>query len=109
MNGKKAKRISRRARNLLIEWVKSLLPEEEAEKVNLQNIQSLLPKETHYFANNRVYLNAYSFKWIKNGIKRILKLFPATEIETITMEDIKCHLNFTKKTRQTRTTDYKVL
>ena len=65
MNGKKARRISRRTRILLIEWVKSLLPEEEAEKVNLQNIQYLLPKETRYFANNKIYLNAYSFKWIK--------------------------------------------
>ena len=109
MSSKKDKRIRQRTRELLIEWVKSMLPEEEAEKVNLQNIQSLLPKENHYFANNKIYLNSYSFKWIKNGIKKILKLFPDTEIETITMEDIKCHLNFTKKTRRTMNMNYKVL
>ena len=109
MSSKKDKRIRQRTRELLIEWVKSMLPEEEAEKVNLQNIQSLLPKENHYFANNKIYLNTYSFKWIKNGIKKILKLFPDTEIETITMEDIKCHLNFTEKTRRTMNMNYKVL
>ena len=109
MSSKKDRRISQRTKELLIEWVKSMLPEEEAEKVNLQNIQSLLPKENHYFANNKIYLNTYSLKWIKNGIKRILKLFPDTEIETITMEDIKCHLNFAKKTRRKISTHYKVL
>ena len=99
MSGKDSRRIHRRTRELLVEWVRSLLPEEEAEKVTLDNIEQLLPLEKHYFANNRIYLNTYSFKWIKNGIKKILKLFPDTEIATITMEDIKCHLNFAKKTK----------
>ena len=75
-------------KTLLIEWIKTLLPEEEAAKVTLQNIQHLMPRESHYFADNRIYLNSYSPKWIKNGIKRILKQSPDIEIETITMETI---------------------
>jgi len=75
-------------KTLLIEWVKTLLPEEEAAKVSLKNIQHLMPREQYYFADNRIYLNSYSPKWIKNGIKRILKQDSNVEIEMITMEKI---------------------
>ena len=92
MNDRKARKIHQRTRELLVEWVKSLLPEEEAEKVTLNNIHHLLPDETHFFANNRIYLNAYSLKWIKKGIKRVLKQDPKTNIKDITMERIQCSL-----------------
>ena len=75
-------------KTLLIEWVKTLLPEEEAAKVSLKNIQHLMPREQYYFADNRIYLNSYSPKWIKNGIKRPLKQDSNVEIEMITMEKI---------------------
>ena len=93
MNGKTSKRITRRTKQLLIEWVQSLLPEEEAKKVTKENIEHLLPDETHFFANNRIHLNAYSFKWIKKGIKRVIKQNPNIEIENVTMEQIQCSLN----------------
>jgi len=92
MNARKARQIHQRTRELLVEWVKSLLPEEEAERVSLSNIHNLLPAETHFFANNKIHLNSYSFKWIKKGIKRVLRQEPKTNIKDITMEQIKCSL-----------------
>tara|TARA_R100001244_G_scaffold69360_2_gene56678 strand:- start:100 stop:387 length:288 start_codon:yes stop_codon:yes gene_type:complete len=94
-------------KTLLIEWIKTLLPEEEAAKVSLQNIQHLMPREQHYFADNRIYLNSYSPKWIKNGIKRILKQYPDTEIEMITMEKILWTMK--QKSRYQKIPPYKAL
>ncbi len=102
MNARKARRINRRTRQLLIEWVQSLLPDEEAEQVTKENIENLLPDETHFFANNRIHLNAYSFKWVKNGIKRVIKQRPELEIENVTMEQIQCSLNSTPMKQSTR-------
>ncbi len=93
MNGREARRITQHTKQLLIEWVQSLLPEEEADKVTMENIKHLLPDEKHFFANNRIHLNAYSFKWIKKGIKRVIKQNPNIEIENVTMEQIQCSLN----------------
>jgi len=41
MNGKKAKRIRKKALHLLVEWLKLQLPEKEAEKLNISNIKNI--------------------------------------------------------------------
>ena len=106
MNGKTSKRIHKKTKSLLVEWVRSLLSEEEAEKVSLGNIQHLLPTEQYFFANNRIHLNAYSFKWIKKGIKRVIKQQPEIAIENVTMEKIQCSLHLPKMRQNTT---YKIL
>lgn len=106
MNARTSRRIHRKTRELLVEWVRSLLPEEEAEKVSLNNIHALLPTEKYFFANNKIYLNAYSFKWIQKGIKRVMAQQPEIEIENVTMEKIQCSLHLPKMRQNTR---YKTL
>ena len=105
MNARKSRQVHQRTRELLVEWVKTMVPEEEAEKVTLSNLHLLLPNENHFFANNKIFLNTYSFRWIKKGIKRILKLNPKTNIKDITMGQIKCslHLPATKRNTLYRT------
>ena len=51
MNRKKIKVLRRRAKEFLVLWLKSLLPEEEQKKVNINNILSLMHKQTHYMHN----------------------------------------------------------
>ena len=46
------------------------LTEEEQKKVNINNILSLMPTQTHYIHDFRLYLSAWSFKWVMKRLKR---------------------------------------
>mgnify|MGYP003147388302 CR=1 FL=1 len=70
MNRKKIKVLRRRAKEILVEWLKNLLPEEEQKKVSIKNILSLMPSQTHYINNFQIYLSAWSFKWVMKKLKR---------------------------------------
>ena len=70
MNRKKINVLRRRAKEFLVLWMKSLLPEEEQKKVNINNILSLMPTQTHYIHDFRLYLSAWSFKWVMKRLKR---------------------------------------
>lgn len=85
MNGKKAKAIRNKSLFLLVDWVKTLIPEEEAKTITLKQAYDLVPKETHVFANGRFMLSSFSLKWI---IKKIKKLIKTKNLNDITVEDL---------------------
>tara|TARA_R100001463_G_scaffold90623_1_gene145323 strand:+ start:548 stop:826 length:279 start_codon:yes stop_codon:yes gene_type:complete len=87
MNGRKAKAIRKQALVLLYEWVKTLVSEEEAKNMKPEEALALLPKDTHIYANRRIMLSAFSFKWIIKKIKIFLKT-NNKRINQITLEDI---------------------
>ena len=70
MNEKQVKKLRKRIKPLQVEWLKSLLNEEEAEKITVEKIDSLLPKQTHYFGQGILYLSFMSDKWIMKILKR---------------------------------------
>ena len=71
MNGRKAKRLRRKAEDLLISWIRTMVPEgEDATKINKKNVHEVLPQQTHIFANNRFMLSAYSLRWFYKKVKQ---------------------------------------
>ena len=71
MNGKKVKRLRKKGKSLLVEWLHSLLPNEEDKKeITVDNIESYLSAQTHIYANRKFLLSAYSLKWIYKRVKR---------------------------------------
>jgi len=71
MSGRKAKRLRRRAEELLISWIRTMVPEgEDATKITKKNLGEFLPEQTHIFANNRFMLSAYSLKWFYKKVKQ---------------------------------------
>ena len=71
MNGRKAKRLRRKAEDLLISWIRTMVPEgEDATKINKKNLHEFLPQQTHIFANNRFMLSAYSLRWFYKKVKQ---------------------------------------
>lgn len=71
MNGRKAKRLRRKAEDLLISWIRTMVPEgEDATKINKKNLYEFLPQQTHIFANNRFMLSAYSLRWFYKKVKQ---------------------------------------
>ena len=89
------KRINRHSESLLIDWVKSLLPEEEQEKVSSNNIKELLPSAKHFDAAGQVRLSFYTLKWTRKCIKKLYKL--GNDIETITIKDLEDFVNRTRE------------
>jgi len=71
MNGKKAKSIRRKAEDMLIEWLRTMTPDnEDTSKINRKNLHEFLPEQTHIFANNKFMLSAYSLRWFYKQTKK---------------------------------------
>ena len=49
MNNKKVKQLRKLIKPIQVEWMKSLLSKEEADKVSLETIDELLPDEKYIF------------------------------------------------------------
>jgi len=80
------KKISNKAKTLLIDWVKSLVSEKEQEKVNEQNFMQMLPREEYIESNRTYYMAFYTYRWAKQSIKKLLK--NGYTLEQITIEDL---------------------
>jgi hypothetical protein len=89
MNGRKAKQIRKHSGVIIVDWLRSLLSEEEGQGVTVDNYKNFMPTQTHYMANRTMHLNAYHPKWIRNKIQGLLKQNPKREIASITLDEMK--------------------
>jgi hypothetical protein len=84
MNRRLSKRVSKKALEISVEWLKSLLSDAEAAKVNAKHI----PRDNPFtFKNGTAYSIPYSYRGAKAIIKKILtrKQLP---LDLITIHDI---------------------
>jgi|TARA_R110000824_G_scaffold49992_1_gene140030 hypothetical protein len=71
MHQRKAKQLRRKAEALLIDWIRTMVPEgEDATKISKKNLHEFLPEQTHIFANNKFMISAYSLRWFYKQVKR---------------------------------------
>ena len=71
MSGRRSKQLRRKAEGLLIEWLRTMVPDgEDTSKIHRKNLNEFLPEQTHIFANNRFLLSAYSLRWFYKQVKR---------------------------------------
>ena len=82
MNRRLSKRVSKKALEISVEWLKSLLSEEEAAKVNSKYIARDNPLT---FKNGTAFSIPYSYRGAKAIIKRLIKIMP---LDSITNKDI---------------------
>ena len=83
MNGKKAKKIRKKSRQLVVDWLQTMLVKEEVKKLSVDNIEKYLPDETHFYANNKLMVSAYTPRWFAQRIKKFNK-----KLQDITWQDI---------------------
>jgi hypothetical protein len=93
MNRKKSKRIKKHSESLQIEWLKSLLTDEEASKINRSNFKEMLPAQTHIWARGTIHNSFYTLKWLTIKLKQLIKIFPNKQVEDITSSDITWKMN----------------
>ena len=71
MNGKKAKKLRKKSKQLIVEWLRSMTPEgEDRDKINIKNLHEFLPDQTHIFANNKFMISAYTLRWFYKHVKK---------------------------------------
>ena len=81
-------KIRNKAKGILVEWLKDLLNKEEQSKVNVKNILTLLPNQTHYWSGDTLRLQPWSYKWVVKKLKRNPQL---------TIDDLNAMLKPTEK------------
>lgn len=92
MNRKTIKQINKQVGPILVAWLKTLVSEEEAKKINLNNYKELLPDQTHVFANGKFFLSIFSPRWVRKKLKALVLKNPNKPINTYTLEDIKAEM-----------------
>ena len=70
MNNKKVKQLRKLIKPIQVEWMKSLLSIEEADKVSLETIDELLPDEKYINSIKGVTLLHMSDKWLLKQLKK---------------------------------------
>ena len=71
MNARNSKALRRKAEDLLISWIRTMVPEgEDVNKITKKNLHEFIPEQTHVFANNRFMLSAYSLRWFYKQVKK---------------------------------------
>ncbi len=71
MNQKKAKKLRKKSKLLLLEWIRSMTPDgEDKTKITIKNLYEFLPEDTHIFANGKYMVSAYSLRWFYKKVKQ---------------------------------------
>ena len=88
MNRSLSKRIKKHAIGIQLQWVKSLLPDEEAEKVTLDNLNAMLPQQTHVWGLGVKYNSVFGIRHVVKKLKQLLVIFPDKQVEDFTLADV---------------------
>ena len=70
MNSKKIKKLRKLVKPIQVEWLRELLPEDQANTITVENVEGLLPEQTHAFGKGQLYLSYMTDKWIMKHLKR---------------------------------------
>lgn len=73
MNSKLEKKIRKQAKNLMVSWLQSIVPDEEKDKVTVDNLEEYIPDQTHIYANRSLHISAYTLRWFIKGIKKLIR------------------------------------
>ena len=72
MRGKKAKQLRKRAKQIQVDWINSLLPEEEY--VTLEGLADAMPDQKYFMQQRTLRLSFMSDKWVEKQLKRNPKI-----------------------------------
>ena len=70
MNGKKAKQLRKKSKELVIEWLKTMLIDEEKKKLSMDNFEKYLPVQTNEYINKRIMVSSYTPRWYMKKLKK---------------------------------------
>ena len=84
MNSKQLKQLRKRIKPIQVEWMRTLLPEDQADTITIDNVDGLLPEETHAFGKGQLYLSYMTDKWIIKHLKKYPHIKTFAELQEVT-------------------------
>jgi len=69
MNSKQIKKLRNLIKPLQVEWLKSILPEDQGNVITVENVDELMPDQTHIYGNRQMHLSFMTDKWIMKVLK----------------------------------------
>ena len=83
MSSKQIKKLRKLIKPLQVEWLKSLLPEDQGKEITVSNVDGLLPDQTHVFGGGKMHLSFMTDKWIMKMLKKYPDIKTYNELQTI--------------------------
>ena len=70
MNAKQIKKLRKLVKPTQVEWLQTLLPDEQATTITVDNVEGLLPEQTHAFGQGQLHISYMTDKWIMKYLKQ---------------------------------------
>lgn len=72
MNGKKAKFIRRQAEKIQVQWINSLLTDDQ--QITEETLDQALPDQEYYYKGRTLCLSFMNHKWVEKRLKKNINL-----------------------------------
>ena len=69
MSSKQIKKLRKLIKPLQVEWLQSILPEDQGKVITVDNVEELMPDQTHIYGNRQMHLSFMTDKWIMKVLK----------------------------------------
>mgnify|MGYP003134009675 FL=1 len=86
MKKKITSKINEKASSILIEWLRSIVEEDEANRITKENFKDFLPKDRYIQVQKTYYLSFYTLRWATQNIKKLVKR--GVSMDGIKLEDL---------------------
>ena len=83
MSSKQIKKLRKLVKPLQVEWLQSILSEEQGKAITVDNVKELMPDQTHVFGNRQMHLSFMSDKWIMKILKENQNVTTYKELQKI--------------------------
>ena len=70
MNAKQIKKLRKLVKPIQVEWLRTLLPDKQATTITVDNVEGLLPEQTHAFGQGQLHMSYMTDKWIMKYLKQ---------------------------------------
>ena len=83
MNRTKYRKLKNKVKRIQVQWLRTLLPEDNREPITVQDVSELMPDQTHIFGDGEFKLSYMSEKWVIKFLKKYPHINNYNEIEEI--------------------------
>jgi len=83
INSKQIKKLRKLVKPLQVEWLQSILPEDQGKEITVSNVKELMPDQTHVFGNGQLHLSFMSDRWIMKILKENQSVSTYKELQKI--------------------------
>ena len=83
MSSKQIKKLRKLVKPLQVEWLQSILSEEQGKDITVSNVNELMPDQTHVFGDRQIHLSFMSDKWILKMLKENPSVSTYAELDII--------------------------